>query len=96
MKPWKAEQAKVESSQQLGLYMKKSTFSEAQIVGTLDEVEMDEEIGKTCRKHGISAPTYDKWMRQSSGTTVSRRLSCPGCRVSVLARFTLRYRCGCT
>ena len=51
--------------------MKKSRFSEAQIVGLLKEVEMGAKVAETCRKHGNSEPTYYKWKSQFSGMTVS-------------------------
>ena len=38
--------------------MKKSRFSETQIVGILKEVELGAKVGETCRKHGVSEPTY--------------------------------------
>jgi putative transposase len=40
--------------------MKKSRFSEAQIVALLKKVEMGAKVGETCRKHGISEPNSVK------------------------------------
>ena len=50
--------------------MKKSRFSEAQIVAILKEVELGAKVGDTCRKHGISDATYYKWKSQYSGMSV--------------------------
>jgi putative transposase len=41
--------------------MKKSTFTESQIVAILSEGESGMPVLDVCRKHGISSPTYYKW-----------------------------------
>lgn len=51
--------------------MKKSKFTESQIVGILKEVELGAKVIETCRKHGVSDATYYKWKNQYSGMTVS-------------------------
>lgn len=51
--------------------MKKSRFSDSQIVGILKEVELGAKVGETCRKHGISEATFYKCRSQYSGMTVS-------------------------
>lgn len=51
--------------------MKKKRFSEAQIVGVLNEAESGIPIGDLCRKHGISDATYYNWKSKYSGMTVS-------------------------
>ncbi len=53
--------------------MKKSRFSEAQIVGILKEVEISAKFGDICHKHGISDATYYKWKSQYSGMSVSHQ-----------------------
>ena len=50
--------------------MKRSKFSEAQIVSILKEVELGAKVAATCRKHGISEPTYYKWKSQFAGMSV--------------------------
>jgi len=43
------------------LYVKKSKFSEEQIVRILKEGEAGAKVAETGRKHGISEPTYYAW-----------------------------------
>lgn len=50
--------------------MKKSRFSQSQIVAILKEVELGAKVGETCRKHGVSEATYYKWKTQFPGMTV--------------------------
>jgi putative transposase len=50
--------------------MKKSRFSESQIVAIHKEVELGAKVGETCRKHGVSKPTYNNWKCLYSGMTV--------------------------
>lgn len=47
--------------------MKKSKFSDSQIVAILKEVEAGGRVGVVCRKHGVSEPTYYKWRSRFAG-----------------------------
>jgi putative transposase len=51
--------------------MKKSKFSESQIVAILKEADAGVLVKDICRKHGISSPTYYSWKSKYGGMEVS-------------------------
>lgn len=56
--------------------MRKSKFSESQIVGILKDAESGMPVQDLLRKHGISKATFFKWRSKYGGASVSdvRRL----------------------
>lgn len=56
--------------------MRKSRFTEAQIIAILAEQERGEKTAEVCRRHGISQNTFYKWKAKFGGMDVSdaRRL----------------------
>ena len=56
--------------------MKRSRFSEEQIIGVLKEHQAGLSAKELCRKHGISDATFYKWRSKYGGMEVSdaRRL----------------------
>jgi len=51
--------------------MKKSKFSESQIVSILKEAESGIKVDDLCRKHGISSATYYNWKSKYGGMEAS-------------------------
>ncbi len=56
--------------------MRKSRFSEQQIIAILKEHEAGMSTAEVCRRHGISQPTFYSWKSKFGGLEVSeaRRL----------------------
>ena len=51
--------------------MKRSRFSEEQIIGILREAEGEETVKTVCAKHNISDATFYSWKRKYGGMDVS-------------------------
>jgi putative transposase len=52
--------------------MKKSKFTESQIIGILRQQESGKTIKDICREHGISQPTFYQWKSKYSGMEVAQ------------------------
>ena len=51
--------------------MKRSRFSEEQIIRILKEGEVGGKVDELCRRHNISRPTYYSWRSKYGGLEVS-------------------------
>jgi len=51
--------------------MKKSKFSEEQVLGVLKEVELGKSVAEVSRHHGITEQTFYRWRNKYGGLSVS-------------------------
>jgi len=52
--------------------MKKTKFTESQIIGILKEQEVGKSVADICRNHGISQGTFYGWRTKFSGLDVNQ------------------------
>ena len=52
--------------------MKKSRFSEGQIISILKEQDAGKKVNDICRDHGISQPTFYSWKSKYGGMEVNQ------------------------
>jgi putative transposase len=50
--------------------MKRSRFTEEQIIGIMRKHEAGVPVAELCRKHGLSSPTFYKWRAKLGGLDV--------------------------
>jgi putative transposase len=62
----------VEADREVEQAMRKSQFSEEQIIGILRLAEAGQRVAEVCRQHGISQGTYYRWKAQDGGLEVSQ------------------------
>ena len=51
--------------------MKKSRFSETQIIGILRQQGQGQTVAQICREHGLSEPTFYQWKSKYGGLEVT-------------------------
>lgn len=52
--------------------MKKSKFTESQIIAIIKEQESGKKVADLCREYGISQPTFYQWKSKYSGMDVNQ------------------------
>ena len=54
------------------MQIKKSKFTESQIIGILKQQESGKSVADICREHGLSQPTFYQWKSKYSGMEVAQ------------------------
>ena len=69
--------------------MKRSRFTETQIISILNEADAGVKVKDICRKHGISDATYYTWKSKYGGMSASelKRMKEMGAELSRLKRL---------
>ena len=52
--------------------MKKSKYTESQIIGILKQQESGKSVNELCREHGISQGTFYQWKTKYSGMEIAQ------------------------
>ena len=52
--------------------MRKSRFTESQIISILAQQKQGMKVSQICREHGISIPTFHNWKSKYSGMDVNQ------------------------
>lgn len=52
--------------------MRKSRFTESQIISILAQQDQGMRVSEICRQHGISIPTFHNWKSKYSGMDVNQ------------------------
>lgn len=52
--------------------MKKSKYTESQIIGIIKQQESGKSVADICREHGLSQPTFYQWKSKYSGMEVAQ------------------------
>jgi putative transposase len=56
--------------------MKRSRYTQEQIIGILKEQEAGTPVAELCRKHGMSDATFYAWKSKYGGSRSARRSGC--------------------
>lgn len=70
--------------------MKKTKFTESQIIGILKSQDQGKKVGDICREYGISQPTFYQWKSKYSGMDVNQLKRVKELEVE-LARYKKMY-----